>query len=98
MAAKRFHIARPDQLRALVPFSKDKPDTVARMARIWEAAKQKKGETRWDDTVFAGFCGTRRRDAEIVRVGADGEIISICTLMYNKALNYCEQNTRQVHD
>ena len=84
MAAKRFHIARPDQLQSLVKYTKDNACSVARTARIWEAAKRRKGETRWDNGVYAGFSGDK--------------LVQFGTLKYNLALNWCEQHLRQVYD
>ena len=93
MAAKRFHIARPDQLQSLVKYTKDDPCTVAKVARIWEAARQRKGTARWDNGIFAGFSGDRSRDAALFRASGD-ELVRFGTLKYNTALNWCEQNLR----
>ena len=46
MSAKRFHVARPDQLQTLVKFAKNNGPTIARAARIWRIVKDRKGETR----------------------------------------------------
>lgn len=98
MAAKRFHIARPDQLQSLVKYTKDNACSVARTARIWEAAKHRKGETRWDNGIYAGFSGDRAREAVLFRVAAGDELVQFGTLKYNLALNWCEQHLRQVYD
>ena len=96
-AAKRFHVANPGQLKALVPFAKSNAPSLARMVRIWYAA-QRKGKDRWDYSIYVGFSGDRRREAGIVRVDANNELIVCAPLMYNKALNYCEQNMRRVYE
>ncbi len=98
MAAKRFHVASPADLASLAEFAKDGKESIGRMVSVWTATMRRKGETRWDRAIYAGFCGTRRRDAEIVRISADGNIVYVGTLQYNKALNWCEQHLRQVFD
>lgn len=98
MAAKIFHIAKPDQLQCLVPMVKDNPPHVARVARIWKIAKDKKSETRWDTCLYAGFSGDRAREAMLFRVSAGEELVKFGTLKYNLALNWCEQHLRQVYD
>ena len=90
MAAYRFHIAKPDQLQSLVPMVKDNPASVARVARIWKAAKEKRGETRWDTGVYVGFSGDRTREAVL--------LVTFGTLKYNLALRWCERHLRQVYD
>ena len=63
MAAYHYHVATPQQLQSMVPLVKRNAPTVARVARIWRAARAKKGETRWDHDVYAGFSGDRTREA-----------------------------------
>lgn len=98
MAAKRFHVEKPDQLQSMVQFAKANPCSMARMARIWKNAKQRKGETRWDTSVFAAFSGDRAREAVLYRVDAGGERIEVEKLKYNSALQWCEKNLRQVRE
>ena len=98
MSAKRFHVARPDQLQCLVPMVKDNAITVSRTARIWKIAKAKRGATRWDDGVYVGFSGDRKRQATIVRFTADGSIVDVAALHYNMSLRWCEQNLKPVYD
>ena len=98
MAAKHYHIATPEQLQSLVPLAKNNAPTVARVARIWKAAREKKGETRWDQEVYAGFSGDQQRTALIFRFEANGSFLEVAALHYNKALRWCEQNLRQVYD
>ena len=98
MAAKRFHIATPDQLQALADFAKSNAPTIAKVARIWAAAKKKHEHTRWDYGVYVGFSGDRKREAVLARVAAGDELVEFGTLKYNLALNWCEQHLRQVYD
>ena len=98
MSAKRFHVARPDQLQTLVKFAKTNAPTIARTARIWKSAKDRKGETRWDDGVYVGFSGDRTRQAALYRVTADDELIEVATLKYNLALLWCEQHLQPVYE
>lgn len=98
MAAKRFHIARPDQLQTLVKFAKTNAPTIARTARIWKIAKDKHGTTRWDTGVYVGFSGDRAREAVIFRVSNRDELVEVGRLKYNLALNWCEQHLRPVYD
>ena len=95
MAAKRFHISRPDQLQSLVQFAKTNACTVARTARIWKIARQK-GKTRWDKGIYAGFSGDMARKAALFRV-VDDELVEFADLKYNLALAWCEQNLRRVY-
>ena len=98
MAAKRFHVAKPDQLQTLVKYAKTNAATVARTARIWKAAKDKHGETRWDTGIYAGFSGDRAREAVLFRVTNGDEMMVFATLKYNLALVWCEQHLRPVYD
>lgn len=90
MSAKRFHVARPDQLQSLVKFAKNNAPTIARTARIWKIAKDKNGTTRWDTGVYISFSGDRAREAVIFRVANADEPVEVGTLKYNLALNWCE--------
>lgn len=96
MAAKRFHVATPDQLRELAALVKE--GKLGNMVSVWTAAKRRTGETRWDNAIYVGFSGDLHKDAEVVRISADGELVYCATLRYNKALNWCEQHLRQVFD
>lgn len=98
MAAKRFHVARPDQLQSLVKYAKSNAPTIARTARIWKIAKDRKGETRWDTGVYVSFSGDRTREAAVFRITAGDELVIVGELKYNLALNWCEQHLRQVFD
>ena len=96
MAAKRFHIATPEQLRELSEFVKE--GKLNNIASVWTAAKRRNGATRWDDKIFVGFSGDRHRVAEVVRIDANSELVYCATLRYNLALNWCEKNLREVYD
>lgn len=98
MAAKRFHIASPAELASLAEYAKDGKETIKRMVSVWTAARRRKGDTRWDKAIYVGFCGTRKKQAEVVRISAESEIVYVGTLQYNKALNWCEQHLRKVYD
>ena len=98
MAAKRFHIARPDQLQSLVKYVKNNACTVSRTARIWATAKNRKGSTRCDENVYVTFSGDRSRQAILFRFSADNELVEFGTLKYNLALVWCEQHLCQVYD
>lgn len=98
MSAKRFHVARPDQLQSLVKYAKTNAPTMARTARIWKNAKDRKGETRWDKCVYACFSGDRAREASVFRIATGDELVVVGELKYNLALNWCEQHLRQVYD
>lgn len=96
MSARTFHVARPDQLQTLVKYAKTNAPTVARTARIWDAARKKNGETRWDKGVYVGFSGDRQRKATLFRVTGDDELVEFATLKYNLSLLWCEQHLRHV--
>lgn len=96
MAAKRFHVARPEELRELAGLVKE--GKLSNMVSVWTAAKRRSGETRWDNAIYVGFSGDRSRNAEVVRFNAQGELVYCATLHYNKALNWCEQHLRPVYD
>lgn len=96
MAAKRFHIASPEQLHELEAFVKD--GKLKTMVSVWTTTKRRDGKTRWDDKIFVGFSGDRYKEAEVYRVDVNNELISCATLQYNKALNWCEQNLHPVYD
>lgn len=95
MAAKRFHVARPTELRALTEFVKE--GKLSSMASVWTAMARRTGETRWDNAIYVGFSGDRHKDAEVVRINAEGELVYCATLRYNLALRWCEQNLRQIY-
>ncbi len=97
MAAKRFHVARPDQLQTLVKYAKTNATTVARTARIWKAAKDKRGETRWDRGIYACFSGDMDRVAALFRY-CDGDMVEFGRLKYNLAMAWCERNLRRVYE
>ena len=96
MAAKRFHIENPDQLRELAAFVKE--GKLGTIASVWTAAKRRNGTTRWDDKIFVGFSRDRHRIAEVMRIGANGELVFCARLHYNLALNWCEQHLHPVYD
>ena len=96
MAAKRFHIENPDQLRELAAFVKE--GKLSTIASVWTAAKRRNGTTRWDDKIFVGFSGDRNRISEVVRIDANSELVYCATLRYNLALNWCEKNLLEVYD
>ena len=96
MAAKRFHVARPDQLQTLVKYAKTNAPSVARTARIWKSAQQKNGETRWDKGVYVSFSGDMARKAVLFRVSGD-ELVEFANLKYNLALAWCEHNLCRVY-
>lgn len=98
MAVKRFHIANPEQLQTLVQFAKADASTIARMARIWRAAKDKHEHTHWDHGIYIYFSGDRKREAAIARLAAGDELVIVGKMKYNLALNWCEQHLRQVYD
>ena len=98
MAAKRFHVAKPDQLQSLVKFAKTQAAMVSRTARVWKIAKDKKGETRWDRCVYVGFSGDMAREAALYRITSEDELVQFGTLKYNLALAWCEKNLRRVYD
>lgn len=98
MAAKRFHVARPDQLQTLVKYAKTNATTVARTARIWKAAKEKKGATSWDKGVYASFSGDYERKAALYRITTEDEMLEFAKLKYNRALAFCEQHLRRVYE
>lgn len=96
MAAKRFHVARPDQLRELAALVKD--GKLNAMVSVWSAAARRTGTTRWDNAIYVGFSGDRDRRAEVVRISADNELVYCASLKYNLALNWCEKNLRPVYN
>ena len=98
MAVKRFHIATPEQLQTLVQFAKADASTIARMARIWRAAKDKHERTPWDRGIYSYFSGDRQREAAIARLAAGDELVIVGKMKYNLALNWCEKHLRQVYN
>lgn len=93
MAAKRFHIATPEELRQLSAFVKD--GKLDAMIRVWTVTIRKQGKSRWDDAIYIGFSGDRKRIAEVFRIDASGEVIRCASMQYNKALNWCEQHLQE---
>lgn len=93
MAAKRCHIATPEDLRQLAEFVKD--GNLNPLISIWSATVRWQGKSRWDDAFYIGFSGDRNRIAEVYRANADGELILCASMQYNKALNWCEQHLRE---
>lgn len=98
MAAKRFHIATPEDLKALAQFDKEAPSRLDRLIRVWTANKRRLGKTRWDNAFFCVFSGDRMRIAEIERITSENELEYCASLRYNLALNWCEQHLREVLD
>lgn len=96
MAAKRFHIASPDQLRDLSEFVKE--GKLNSIVSVWAATKRRNGATRWDDKIYVGFSGDSSRTAEVVRIDVNDELVHCATLRYNLALRWCEKNLREVYD
>ena len=94
MSAKRFHVARPDQLQSLVKYAKNNAPTIARTARIWKIAKDKNGTTRWDTGVYVSFSGDMAREAVVFRAANGDEPVEVGTLKYNIALNWCEEHLK----
>lgn len=97
MAAKKYHITSPAELAELAALAKDGKAAIERTVSIWTAARRRKGDTRWDQAIYVGFCGSRQRNAEIVRLSAGGELVYVGSVQYNKALNWCEQHLQQVY-
>lgn len=93
MAAKRFHIATPEELRQLSAFVKD--GKLDAMIRVWTVTIRKQGKSRWDDAIYISFSGDRNRIAEVFRIDASGEVIRCASMRYNKALNWCEQHLQE---
>ncbi len=93
MAAKRFHIATPEELRQLAVFVKE--GKLGPMISVWTTTVRRQGKSRWDDAIYIGFSGDRNRIAEVFRITAGGEVIRSASMHYNKALNWCEQHLRE---
>ena len=98
MAAKRFHIETPEQLRELAGFAKEKPNSLENLIRVWTATKRRQGVTNWDNTFFTCFSGTRSRDAAIIHFNSQHELTHEIPVQYNKALNWCEGHLKEVYD
>lgn len=96
MAAKRFNISTPEELREINEFVKD--GKLSSMVSVWTVTKRRQGETRWDKAIYACFSGDKRRVAAVVRIAGNGEIVQCATLRYNLALNWSEQHLREVYD
>lgn len=95
MAAKRFHVSKPRELRALEEFLRT--GSLRAMVTVWSAVARKHEKTSWDDAIYVGFSGDRARVAEVIRINPDGRIVYCATLRYNLALRWCEQNLRQIY-
>lgn len=93
MAAKRFHIATPEELRQLAAFVKE--GKLDAMIRVWTVTVRRQGKSRWDDAIYISFSSDRNRNAEVFRIAAGGEVIRCASMHYNKALNWCEQHLRE---
>ncbi len=96
MAAKRFLIERPDQLRTLSYYSKEQPSRLDSLISVWAATRRRSGKTPWDGAIFAGFSGDVHKAAAVVRITVENELVMCAPLKYNIALNWCERHLRQV--
>ena len=96
MAAKRFHIATPEELRELERFAKEQPSGLQNVIRIWTVTKRRQQKTNWDRNFYACFSGTRDRIAEIVRFDSGHELAATYPVRYNLALQWCETHLKQV--
>ena len=95
MAAKRFSIETPEQLKELAEFAREQSNSLMNKARIWSATKRRKGQTPWDKAFFVMFSGTRNREAAVVHFTTREELEQV-PVRYNKALNWCELHLREV--
>lgn len=93
MSAKRFHIAKPEQLRELAAFVKE--GKLGPMISVWTTTVRRQGNSRWDDAIYIGFSGDRNRIAEVYRADTKGELIRCASMQYNKALNWCERHLQE---
>lgn len=96
MVTKRYHVSCPEELKNLERYAKEQPNNVRRMADVWACALRRNNATRWDNSIYVRFSGDRKREAVLYRIAADGEVVPSCTLNYNLALRYCQENLRQV--
>ncbi len=96
MAAKRFHIATPEELTELGSFASE--GKLDRLTSIWTTARRKGGTTRWDSAIFAQFSGDRQRKAEIMRMDANGQPVHCATLKYNLAHKWCALHLKPVSE
>ena len=96
MAAKRYGIRTPDELKMLATFARDNPACKAlrMMATVWSSARRKSGRTVWDGAIFAEFSGDRSREARIIRMRA-GTGTPCQELRYNMALKWCRENLEE---
>lgn len=98
MATKRYHVTTPEALEALEQMANSGQDTFMLTVSVWMATQRRKGKTRWDNAIFAEFCGTRKKIAEVTRLAADGSVELIGTLRYNIALHWCKEHLPEAHD
>lgn len=98
MAAKRFHIATPEELRELEQFAKERPSGLQNVIRIWTVTKRRQKETNWDKNFYVFFSGTRERAAEIVRFDSGRTLAATYPVRYNLALRWCETHLREVYE
>lgn len=98
MAAKRFHIETPEELRELAELARETPNSLENLARVWYATKRRQGETNWDKTFYACFSGTRDREAAVIHFNSLQVLTHKVPLRYNKALNWCEEHLKEVYD
>ena len=98
MAARKFHIATPEDLQALARFAKGAPGKISRLIRVWTANKRRLGNVRWDNALYVTFSGDRARTAEIVLFTSDNELDRCGELQYNLALQWCKKYLREARD
>lgn len=98
MAAKRFRIETPEQLRDLAGMTKETPNSLERLATVWSATKRRQGETNWDKTFYVCFSGTRDRNAAVIHFNSLHLLTHNVPIRYNKGLNYCESHLEEVFD
>lgn len=92
---RRFSVDSPADLAALEGYVRS--GTLGNLARVWSVAR-KQGKTAFDGLVFAVFSTEKRgcREAEIIRLGLDGELHHVAALKYNLALDWCAKHLRPV--
>ena len=98
MAAKRFAIETPEQLRELAALAKETPNSLGKLATVWSATRRRQGATNCDKTFYACFSGTRSREAAVIHFNSGHELTHQVDVQYNKALQYCERNLKPVYD
>lgn len=94
MAAKRFHVATPEQLKELNGMVTS--GKLENMVRTWAATARRCGKSRWDDAFIVGFSGDQNRIAEVWRITNSQELVYCASVRYNTALRYCGRNMRQI--